>query len=198
MHNEAFSPGEYANAMSEVVENLIVKAGKDLPDESRIPGDIIKEWKKYTIQYFKISPNIYLIENQFYNDLTENMKIQLMRDNLFKQTNQHESMLLQTFYKNFEIFFRDEEFGFQADDKLVCQIIASLCYITDQPNKSIVPQNVISRAIYFIVEGQVQIYYKDCLDPLVILKQGSYFGDISYLYQSFNQYYFESLKDDNG
>ena len=87
MHSESFSPGEYANAMSEVVENLIVKAGKDLPDESRIPGNVIKEWKKYTIQYFKISPNIYLIENQFYNDLTENMKIQLMRDNLFKQIN---------------------------------------------------------------------------------------------------------------
>lgn len=139
--------------MSEVVENLIVKAGKDLPDESRIPGDVIKEWKKYTIQYFKISPNVYLIENQFYNDLTENMKIQLMRDNLFKQTNTMDNMLLQTFYKKCEIFFRDEEFGFAADDKLVCKILASLCYITDTPHQSLVPQNVISRAIYFIVEG---------------------------------------------
>lgn len=35
--------------MSEVVENLIVKAGKVLPAESRIPGSVIKEWKKYTI-----------------------------------------------------------------------------------------------------------------------------------------------------
>jgi hypothetical protein len=35
--------------MSEVVENLIVKAGKDLPPDSRIPGSVIKDWKKYTI-----------------------------------------------------------------------------------------------------------------------------------------------------
>ena len=49
MHGDQFSPGEYANAMSEVVENLIVKAGKVLPEDSCILGEVINEWKKYTI-----------------------------------------------------------------------------------------------------------------------------------------------------
>jgi len=32
MTTDNFLPGEYANGMSEIVENLIVKAGKTLPD----------------------------------------------------------------------------------------------------------------------------------------------------------------------
>jgi hypothetical protein len=38
MASGSFQPGEYANLMSEVVENLIVKAGKMLPKESKIDG----------------------------------------------------------------------------------------------------------------------------------------------------------------
>ena len=38
LQNEMFQSGEYANSMSEVVENLIVKAGKSLPKDNRIPG----------------------------------------------------------------------------------------------------------------------------------------------------------------
>jgi len=34
MTNQEFIPGEYANNMSEIVENLIVKAGKMLPEDS--------------------------------------------------------------------------------------------------------------------------------------------------------------------
>lgn len=36
MVDESFQPGEYATGMSEVVENLIVKAGKSLPDQVEI------------------------------------------------------------------------------------------------------------------------------------------------------------------
>ena len=38
MTNEEFVPGEYANNMAEIVENLIVKAGKMLPDDTSISG----------------------------------------------------------------------------------------------------------------------------------------------------------------
>lgn len=38
LQSELFQSGEYANSMSEVVENLIVKAGKTLPKDNRIPG----------------------------------------------------------------------------------------------------------------------------------------------------------------
>jgi hypothetical protein len=35
--------------MSEVVENLIVKAGKSLPKEAKIKGSTIYKWKAFTI-----------------------------------------------------------------------------------------------------------------------------------------------------
>ena len=38
MTTDTFLPGEYANNMSEIVENLIVKAGKMLPEGSQISG----------------------------------------------------------------------------------------------------------------------------------------------------------------
>lgn len=52
--------------MSEIVENLIVKAGKMLPEEACIEGQTIHRWKKFTNQYFKISPDVFLAENEFY------------------------------------------------------------------------------------------------------------------------------------
>lgn len=52
------TPGEYANFMVEIVENLIVKVERQLPknpeksEGSRIEGNKIKEWKKYAFHYF--------------------------------------------------------------------------------------------------------------------------------------------------
>ena len=68
--------------MSEVVENLIVKAGKSLPEESEISGETIQKWKMYTIQYFKISPDFYLINNEFYQSLSNKMQVRLVTDSL--------------------------------------------------------------------------------------------------------------------
>lgn len=52
MTSDEISPGEYANQMVEVVENLIVKVGKLLPSEKKIPGTVIKNWKHHTLKYF--------------------------------------------------------------------------------------------------------------------------------------------------
>jgi len=38
MTTNTFQPGEFANQKSEVVENLIVKAGKSIPLDLKIPG----------------------------------------------------------------------------------------------------------------------------------------------------------------
>lgn len=43
------TPGEYANFMVEEAENLIVKVGRQLPAEMKIPGEIIKDWRLYTL-----------------------------------------------------------------------------------------------------------------------------------------------------
>jgi hypothetical protein len=38
---DEISAGEYANYMVEVVENLIVKVGRQLPPDKKIPGEVI-------------------------------------------------------------------------------------------------------------------------------------------------------------
>jgi len=52
MVSDEITAGEYANFMVEVVENLIVKVGRQLPPDKKIPGDVINEWKNYTLKYF--------------------------------------------------------------------------------------------------------------------------------------------------
>lgn len=70
--------------MVEVIENLIVKVSQHLPveNERRISGESIKLWKQYTYQYFQHSPNAFLVENDYYNMLSANMKIKIVKENL--------------------------------------------------------------------------------------------------------------------
>jgi len=42
--------------------------------------------------------------------------------------------------------------------------------------------DVVSSGIYFVYEGQVDMYYKDSTHPLLMFDKGSYFGDISYIF----------------
>lgn len=52
MTSDKISPNEYANFMVEVVENLIVKVGRQLPVGNKIPGETINRWKINTLKYF--------------------------------------------------------------------------------------------------------------------------------------------------
>ena len=65
-----------------VVESLIVKVGKSLPLDRQIPGSIIKEWKRHTVKYFQLSPNAFLSENEFFNILSSNMQVKIVKENL--------------------------------------------------------------------------------------------------------------------
>lgn len=103
--------------MVEAVENLIVKVENHLPAERKIPGTTIKDWKDYTFNYFNSSPNAFLTNNQFYNQLSSNLKVKVVKKNLLLE-----------FQEKFDILFSDPDFGFKADDKLVTQVIASLEY----------------------------------------------------------------------
>ena len=58
----------------------------------------------------------------------------------------------------------------------------------------IIEQRVISRGVYFIFEGQVNVFYDNQNQKIVTLNHGSYFGDISYIFKINNLYYFESSK----
>jgi hypothetical protein len=52
MGADEVTAGEYGNFMVEVVENLIVKVGRQIPPEKKIEGNMIKMWKNYTLKYF--------------------------------------------------------------------------------------------------------------------------------------------------
>ena len=41
---------------------------------------MINKFKEYTNQYFKLSPNAFFIDNEFYQDLSERLKIKLVKD----------------------------------------------------------------------------------------------------------------------
>lgn len=64
MDVEEITPGEYANYMVEEVENLIVKVGKQLPEDVQIPGDMIQHYRLHTLKYFQGSPNVFLQDNE--------------------------------------------------------------------------------------------------------------------------------------
>ena len=108
-------PSEYANSMVEVVENLIVKVGRQLPADRKISGDVINEWKTLTNQYFTYSPNAFLVENQNYFIISEPMRTRLVKKNL-----------MINFQEKQDVFFTDPEFGFKADDKLITRVISCL------------------------------------------------------------------------
>jgi hypothetical protein len=70
--NTELSSSDYAGIMVEAVENLIVKVSRVLPkdNESNLPlkieGEVLNEWKKYTLKYFRSSPNAFLAESEFF------------------------------------------------------------------------------------------------------------------------------------
>ena len=106
---------------------------------------------------------------------------------------------MKDFQKTFDMIFIDKEFGFKADDKLISMVLASLEYehIYDDGRDSLVPLGLISRGITFIQNGHIVVSYKSMEDPLINLKSGSYFGEISYIFKLVNQYSYKSLSKED-
>jgi signal-transduction protein with cAMP-binding, CBS, and nucleotidyltransferase domain len=48
-------------------------------------------------------------------------------------------------------------------------------------NENVIETGIVSRGIYFIFKGHVSIFYKNSSE-LAKLGSGSYFGDISYIF----------------
>ena len=46
--SEDLAPSEYANHMVEVLENLIVRVGRQLPPEKKITAEVIEDWRLLT------------------------------------------------------------------------------------------------------------------------------------------------------
>ena len=169
------SPQEYANHMVEVVEFLIIRVGKNLPaEEVQIPGDVINQWKIHTLRYFQMSPDAFLQLNEFYQLLSSNMKVKVVKQNL-----------VQAFQQRFEILFVDSEFGFKADDRLIAELVSSISYVHLRPpqkvedmvnqgyepniigaseeelDNSLIQSGQVSKAVYFVFEGEVEMFYRN-------------------------------------
>ena len=96
---------------------------------------------------------------------------------------ENSEMLLSSFTENFEILFYDSEFAFKADKKLITLMLASLrLEDVNCTEDSICQDGIILSGIYFIQEGKVDIHYLNDTKSFAILENGSYFGDISYIF----------------
>lgn len=117
------------------------------------------------------------------------MKVKIVKDNL-----------LQSFQAKFTILFEDQEFGFKADDKLIAHISSSLSYEQideNLENISVIRQDAVSCGIFFLYQGQVQMFWRNTPHHLVTFEVGSYFGDISFIFQIRNQYRYIPMKKDS-
>ena len=93
-------------------------------------------------------------------------------------------MLLPSFIEKFDILFSDLEFAFKADRKLITLILASLRYEdVNSTKESICPDDIVLQKIYFIFEGKVNVHYMGNPKHFLSLEQGSYFGEISYIFK---------------
>ena len=69
------------------------------------------------MSHFRISPNTFLSDNEFWQMLSPNLKVRVIKDNLIKE-----------FQEKFDMLFYDTELNFRADDKLITELAASLTY----------------------------------------------------------------------
>ena len=67
----------------------------------------ISSFKEYTIDYYKVSPNAFFAENEFYQDLSENLKILLVKDYLINPKVNNEDLLLNQIFHTFKYLFSD-------------------------------------------------------------------------------------------
>ena len=75
------------------------------------------------------------------------------------------------------------------DKVLLTLVLSSLRLEPNRHDKdSFITVNCISPSIYLIFKGKVDVYYQNYEPALFYLEAGSYFGDISVIFNTINQY----------
>ena len=87
------------------MEKIIVKVSPLLSDHNKMSSKIITYFKDYTNSYAKTSPNAFFIENEFYQDLPENLKIKLVKDYIADPKVNDAGMYLNQMYHTFAYLF---------------------------------------------------------------------------------------------
>jgi len=72
-------------------------------------------------------------------------------------------------------------------------ILSSLSLTQSNSKETLLPLNIISNSINFVWEGSVDIYYKESPFKLLTLRPGSYYGEISFIFQTKNQFYYQAI-----
>jgi hypothetical protein len=60
------SINEFQDIMQHQVEKVIIKVSPLLSDQMKMDSSAISHFKEYAMVYFKLSPNAFFIENEFY------------------------------------------------------------------------------------------------------------------------------------
>jgi hypothetical protein len=178
------------------VEKVIVKVSPLLSDTNKMSSKIITHFKDYTLNYSKVSPSAFFIDNAFYQDLSENLKVKLVKDYITNAKVNEASMFLNQMYHTFSYLFSDLDLEFQSDDKLTTMFLASLQLEYNCDYEFLPGIGIISQSIYFIYKGKLEVTLRDKEEPFLVLDDGCYYGDISYLFDLINEYVY-SAKERN-
>lgn len=107
-------------------------------------------------------------------------------------------MILPQFLRKFDYLFKEPDIKFDADLKMVAMMMSSLKLEPFHLNDGcILNLDQITTGIYFIDKGVVSVRYQNS-DIICKLDDGSYFGEISYLFQVRNQYKFTLENNKSG
>lgn len=134
------------------------------------------------MKYFQSSPNAFLVQDNHYQTISENMRSKIVTGNLMTK-----------FQDKFDVFWNDLELKFKGDDKLITMIISVLQY--ENPlnffENSLIKEQVISKSIVLIQEGAVEMFCKGCdKQAMLIYEDGSCLGEISLMCGIRNQFKF--------
>ena len=83
---------------------------------------------------------------------------------------------------------------FQSDDKLITLFLASLKLEVNFDN-DYVKVGVVCPTIFFIHIGLIEVTLKDETEPFLILDDGCYFIDASFLFDLNNKYVYENKSE---
>ena len=104
-------------------------------------------------------------------------------------------MIFPQFLKKFDHMFKEPTIKFEADLRLRAMLMSSLKLepveiMLETNNGNLLGFDKISTGIYFIERGEVTVKYNDS-ECLCHLNDGSYYGEISYLFQIRNRFLFQ-------
>ena len=77
-------------------------------DVDKIGYQVLNKWNDYVIKYFSISPNTFFIQNQFFSNMPEKMKTEILVKNMSLPSKDKEFLVIPSFLIKFDYVFKDK------------------------------------------------------------------------------------------